>query len=184
MNIGQIFRIAVEALIAMAAHAAAQPENFAALVEGIRHFCDDLFVVALLAARLDVFRMVHRPEPERMAAVRLDDAVGGDAVAAVTRRAAELLRIVNLQQFFVGMADEDFLTAHRRFGQSHRLARAQVAGLAAVHQVDIFNVNLADLDGKVVELFLNSGQRLGGGFGDLVAQELVALSAQLGSFLI
>ena len=119
-----------------------------------------------------------------MAAVRLHDAVGGDAVAAMTRRAAELLRIVDLQQLFIGMTDEDFLTAHRRFGEGHRLARAQVAGLAAIHQVDVFHVNLADLDGKVVQLFLNSGQRLGGGFGDLVAQELVALSAQLGSFLI
>ena len=48
--------------------------------------------------------------------MRFDDAVGGDPVAAMAGSAAELLRIVNLQELFIRMADEHFLPAHGRFG--------------------------------------------------------------------
>ena len=47
------------------------------------------------------------------------------------------------------MAGEHRLAAHRRLGQRDRLARAQVAGFAAIHQVDILHVDLPDADIEV-----------------------------------
>ena len=139
--------------------------------------------MALLAAGFEVLAMMHRPKPERVAAVRLDDAVDGHAIAAVARRAAELLGIVNLQQFFIGMADENLFAAHGRLGQLHRLARAQMAGFAAVHQIDILDVDLTDRDGEIVHLLLQAGQRVGADIGNAVGKILVALRAQLGGGL-
>ena len=43
-----------------------------------------------------------------------------------------------------------------------------MAGFAAIHQIDILDVDLPDLEGKVIELLLNTGQCIGRGFGDLV----------------
>src|SRR5205809_437046 len=108
----------------MAAHAAAQAEDFAALVERVRHLGDNFLVVALLAAGLHILRMVHRPEPECMAPMRLDNTVGGDTVAAVTGRTAELLRVVDLQQLLVGMAGEHGLSAHGSLGERDRRSSA------------------------------------------------------------
>ena len=103
---GHLFRLAVETFVTMAAHAAAQAESFAPGVQRVRHFRDDLFDVALLAAGLEVFPMMHGPEPEFVTSVGLDGAIDCGAIAAVARRAAELLRIVDLQQLPIGMADE------------------------------------------------------------------------------
>ena len=65
--------------------------------------------------------------------MRLLDAGQGDAVAAMARRAAELLGIVDLQQLAVRMADEGLLASHGCFGQRDRLAYPHVAGFAAIH---------------------------------------------------
>ena len=85
------------------------------------------------------------------------------AVASMARRAAELFRIVDLQQFFVRMAGEYRLAAHRRLGDGHRLARSQVARFAAVHQVHILHVNLPYADIELIERVLHrrDGRRAG-----------------------
>src|SRR5438874_7588911 len=72
--------------------------------------------------------------------MRFFNACGGAAVALVTRRAAELLWIMNFQEVGARMAGEGLRVLVRFFaGQRHggrgdvdRLAYAQVAGLAAV----------------------------------------------------
>ncbi len=58
---GHFVGLAIEPVIAMAAHAAAQAEDFAPGVQRGSHFRDDLFHVALLASRFDVLLVVQRP---------------------------------------------------------------------------------------------------------------------------
>ena len=98
---GHLVGFAVEAFVAMAAHAAAQAENLAAGVERAGHLGDDFLGVALLAAGFDVLLVVQRPEPVFVVAVRLLDAGKRHAVAAVAGRAAELFGVVDLEQFLV-----------------------------------------------------------------------------------
>ncbi len=67
----RLVRVAVERLVPVAAHAPAQPENLAALVQRVRHLCDYFARVTLLAARLNVLLMMQRPQPELVVPVRL-----------------------------------------------------------------------------------------------------------------
>src|SRR5258708_11444424 len=106
--------------------------------------------MALLASSFEVLAMMHWPEPELVAPVRFFDAVLGRSIAAVAGSAAEIFGIVDLQQLFIWMTDENLFPAHRRLGQLHWLARARMAGFAAVHQNDILDVDLTDADGKVI----------------------------------
>jgi len=53
--------------------------------------------------------------------------------------------------FFVRMAAEYRLAAHRRLGNRDRLARPQMARFAAVHQIDILHVNLPYADIELIE---------------------------------
>src|SRR5262249_57946183 len=101
---GDFVRLAIEAFVPMAAHASAQTENLAALVQRVRHLRDGFARVALLAAGLDVLLMVQRPQPELVVPMRFFGARKRSPVAAVARRAAEALGIVNLQQLFVRMS--------------------------------------------------------------------------------
>src|SRR2546426_885120 len=105
-----------------------------------------------------------------MATVRFNDTVRRDTVAAMAGRAAELLRIVDLQQLLVRMADENLFSAHRCFRQRHRLAGTQVTRLAPVDQVDVLHVDLANLGRKTIQLSLYAGQSLRRSFLDLVRQ--------------
>jgi hypothetical protein len=81
------------------------------------------------------------------------DAGGGAAIALMTWRAAKFVRVVDLQKFGLGMADESLsifirpllsLGSHRRGGKLERLANSHVAGFAPVHDIGIGNVDLLD----------------------------------------
>ena len=79
----------------MASHAAPQPEDLTAGIQLVGHLGDDLLGVTLLASGFQIFLGVQRPQPVFVVAMRLLDAGQGHAIAAVARRAAELLRIVH-----------------------------------------------------------------------------------------
>src|SRR5581483_3460593 len=100
----QLVGVAIESFVAMAAHAAAQTEDFASGVECVGHLGYDFARVALLASGFGVLFGVHRPEPVLVIAVRFLHVVHCHAVPAVTGSAAEAFGIVNLQQFLVWMA--------------------------------------------------------------------------------
>ena len=108
--------------------------------------------VAGLAAGLDVRLRKHRPEPMLVVAVRLLNAGGRPAISLVTGRAAELVRIMGLQQLRFGMAGEGprivvglvALRRHRCRGQLDGLADPHVAGFAAIHNVGVGHVDLHD----------------------------------------
>src|SRR5512135_1087810 len=140
----QFFRLAVVALILVAAHAAALLEQELALADRLASVAADqhhVTGVAVLAARFYVLLGKQRPQPVLVRAVRLHHAGGGPAVALVAGAATELLRIMNVEQFHIRMADKRarvlvWLLSRRRHvrrGQLQRFADAQVAGLAAVH---------------------------------------------------
>ncbi len=115
--------------------------------------------------------MMQRPQPEFVVPVRLLHARKRRAVAAVARRAAELFRVVDLQQLLVRMAGEYLFAAHRRLGHAHRLARAQVARFAAVHQVHILHVNLPYPDIELVQRILHRRDGRRAGVGDAVRKD-------------
>ena len=101
--------------------------------------------VALLAARLNIFSVIQRPEPKLVPAMTFLDAAGRPAVAVVARSATKLLRIVNLQQLHPRVAGKGRFASHVRLSQRHGLPCAQVTGFAAVDQIHIRHVNLLDL---------------------------------------
>ena len=138
------FRLAIVVLEAVAAHAAAILEEFLAVAQhrGVIH--DHVHGVALLAAGLDIFQGVERPQPVFIIAVRLLNTFQRHAVAAVAGRTAEFLRVVEPQQFGVGVADKDLLSTHIFGGDDHRFANAGVAGLATIDNAGIGIIDLPD----------------------------------------
>ena len=144
----------------------------------VGHFGDDFLHVALLASGLNVLLVVHGPEPVFVIAVGLVHAGERRAVAAMAGCAAEILGVVDLQQFLIRVAGENLIAAHGRSRQHHRLARSQMAGFAAVHQVDVFDVDLADADVEAGERRRHGIEHHGAGVGDPVGKVLVALLAQ------
>ncbi len=94
----------------MAAHASALAEQIFAVVDRMQlHVAAGQHHVgrmAGLAARLRILFGIQRPQPVLVIPVRLLDAGGGASVALMAGRAAELVRIVNLQKFRLGMTDE------------------------------------------------------------------------------
>ena len=98
----QIFWLFVVSLISMAAVAATLAEKVLAGVDSFKlHVAagqDHVRRMAALASCLGIFFRIHRPEPVLVIAMSFFDAGGGAPVALVTRRAPELVRIVNLQQ--------------------------------------------------------------------------------------
>src|SRR5204862_1181753 len=135
---------------------------------------------ARLASGLEVLALMHRPKPKLVAAVRLDDAVLGRAISAVTGSTTEFFGIVDLQQLLIGMTDENLFPAHGSLGQFHGLARAEMTGFAAVHQIDVLDVDLADGAGEVIHLLHQAGKSVGADIDNAVGKILVALRAQLG----
>src|SRR6185369_4825106 len=103
-------------------------------------------------------------QPERIAAVTFFDAGGRAAIAAVTRRAAKLLRIVDLQQLFTGVTDErccqfvGYLAGatrgHVRSFDYERFTRAKVTNLAAINDPEIVHVNLMAEDCVIERLLV------------------------------
>ena len=85
-------------------------------------FGDHVGGVALLAAGVEIFGVVERPEPVLVAAVGLFDRVEGAAVAAVAGRAAEFFQRMDLQQLRVGMGGEGRILAvgHAQVGLGQR----------------------------------------------------------------
>src|ERR1700730_11624296 len=96
-----------------------------------------------LAASFHISAREQRPEPMLIVAMGFLDAGGGTSIALMARRAAELVRVMNLQKIGLGMTGERAGILVRLFtfgrhgcgGQLDRLANAQVARLAAIHDV-------------------------------------------------
>ena len=160
----------VEALELVAADAALFAVDLLGGVEHRRMLGDGIGGVALLAAGVVVLRIVERPEPVLVAAVRLFHGVERAAVAAVAGRAAEFFVRVELQQVGIGMAGEGSVVALGQaqigLGERHDDGHDQrigghVAGLAAIHQahaadvVDLrarrVDVDLAQLDVQILD---------------------------------
>src|SRR5579859_5690710 len=91
----------------MAAHASALAEEVFTVVDRVplhvsagQHHVGGM---AALTARLRILFGIQWPKPVFVISVRLLDAGGRAPVALMTGRAAELLRIVNLQQLRLGV---------------------------------------------------------------------------------
>ena len=135
----------VEALELVAADAALFAVELLGVVQHRSMLGDHVRGVALLAAGVVIFRIVERPEPVLVAAVRLFDRVERAAIAAVAGRAAKFFERMELQQVRIGMAGERRVLAlgqaeiglgQRHHHRNHQRIGAHVAGLAAVHQAD------------------------------------------------
>src|SRR5436305_6420215 len=103
----------------MASHAAAAPEEILTGIDGL-----ELDVAAgqhhvrrvtALASGLGVFFRKQWPEPVFVISVIFLNARGGATVALMAGGASELVRIVNLQQFRIGMAGERLCVFVRLF---------------------------------------------------------------------
>ena len=111
--------------------------------------------VALLATTFHVhsgrsrFRIgpvVERRQPVLVLAVGLFHAVELHAVAVVAWSTAELVRIMNPEQFWVGVAHKRTLTPHILCRDLNGFADSEMAGLAAVHHAGVRIVDLLDAD--------------------------------------
>src|SRR5579859_7403385 len=105
--------------------------------------------MALLAARIVVFRIIERPEPVLITPVSCLDAVERAAVSTVARRAAEFVERVPLEELLVRMTGErsvfTFLPAEIGLGQRQRRGNvvrvhAHVARLATVRETNAADV--------------------------------------------
>src|SRR5437588_6950241 len=95
----QVFRLFIVTLITMAAYAATLAKQILAFADGPTDVsaCEEhVGGVAGLATCFNVFFREQRPEPVLVMAVRFLNAGRGSTVALVTRRTAELLRVVPL----------------------------------------------------------------------------------------
>src|SRR5439155_2041265 len=95
---------------------------------------------------LGIGPVVERRQPVLVLAVRLFHAVELHAVAVVAWSTAELIRIMNPEQLWVGVAHKRTLTAHVLCRDLNRLADTEMAGLAAVHHPKVRIVDLLDGD--------------------------------------
>ena len=139
----------------MTAHATALAEEVFAVVDGLplhiaahQHHVGSM---AVLATRFCVLLGKQRPQPVLVVSMRFLRARGRASVSLMAGRAAELLRIVNPQQFGLRMAHQRIgvfirllltFRRHRRRSDFQRLARVHVAGFAAVDDIGICNVDL------------------------------------------
>ena len=90
----------------MAANATALIKKILAEIQRIGTLRHAIVGVTHLAAGFGVLFMKQRMQPEWILPVRLLDAGSGAAVTPVTSRAAEFLRVVNLQEFLARVADK------------------------------------------------------------------------------
>src|SRR5207253_9657352 len=152
-GIRQRVRFSIESFHAMTAHAAALIEEILAQIECVRALGYAIVCMAHLASRFGVLFMKQRVQPEWILAMRFHDAGRGAAVTAVTSRTAELLRIVNLQEFFAGMTDKSVRrivqlplarAGGRHIGRVYceRLTRPQVTNLATVYDRKLVDFDL------------------------------------------
>ena len=98
--------LTIETFVTMTTHATALLKKVAAKVQcsgALRHA---IARVTLLAARFGVLLLKHRPQPETMASVTFDLARSCTPVAPVTTGTTKLLRVVDLQDLPVWMADK------------------------------------------------------------------------------
>src|SRR5260370_13884333 len=109
--------------------------------------------MARLASGLGIFFGEQWPEPVLVVAVRFLGGRGGAAIALMARGASELVGIVDFEQLWLGMADESVrvlvgllfaLGCHSSGRDLHGLARAHVAGFAAVDNVGFSDIDLDD----------------------------------------
>src|SRR5208282_888895 len=114
----------VEALEAVATDAAALAVELFAFVQRVGVLGDHVGRVALLAARVEIRAIVKRPEPVFVPPVPARDGIEGASIAAVARRATELLKRVNLQKVGIGMAGVRRIVAlrHAEIGFGYRQA--------------------------------------------------------------
>src|SRR5450755_2915783 len=75
-------------------------------VERVRALSHAIVGMTHLTTRFGVLFVKHRMQPKRILAMRLHYAGGRAAVAAMARRTAKLLRIVDLQKLLARMADK------------------------------------------------------------------------------
>src|SRR5262245_57539756 len=116
----------------MAAHAAAMTEGLLTTVEDVGMFEDEIRSVTLVATRLNIVFPIQWPQPELISSVGLRNGGRRHAVPIVARRAAEALRVMNLQEFLGRMADKD-LFANILLRNRNGLADAKVTGFAAIY---------------------------------------------------
>src|SRR5262249_16237709 len=105
-RIGERIGLTIERFHPMAAHTAPLIEQILGGGGGVGALRHGIVCVAHLAAGLGVLFMEQWVQPERILAVRLNDAGRSAAVAAVTRRATELVGIVDLQEFLARVTDK------------------------------------------------------------------------------
>ena len=178
----QILRFLVIAFVAMTAHASALAEEILAFAESPADIIADQHYVrgvADLTARFEIAPREDGPEPVLVGAVGLLDTGGGAAIALVARRAAELVRVVNLQEIAFRMAGEGprvfirlfAFQGHGSGGEVHWFANAHVAGFAAVDDIGtvlpddigivLADVDLADFRGQGLHAVLQVGELRG-----------------------
>ena len=142
----QQIRLAIETFVAMATHATTFGEQVAS---EIQHFGALSYAIArmtLLATGFSVLFLKHGPQPEAVTAVSLGVVGCGAAVTPVTTRAAKFLRIMNLEDFAVWMADKSPGKAVRFFAWS---IRRQIRGLYIERLSDSCVTDFAAIDDVV-----------------------------------
>src|SRR5204863_3543664 len=85
------------------------PEQIFAFADIPSHVAADQHHVGCvtgLATRFGILFGEERPQPVLVSSVTFLHAGGGAAIALMTRRAAKFIRIVDLQKFGLGMANE------------------------------------------------------------------------------
>src|SRR5207249_10429599 len=120
----QIFGFLVVAFETVTAHAAALAEKILAFADHPADVVgndDHIGGMANLTACFEVSTRKYRPELVFIIAMRLFNAGGGAPIALVARRAAELVRIVNLQELGFRRSEEHTSELQSRFDLVCRL---------------------------------------------------------------
>src|SRR5215471_798838 len=143
----------------MTTDTAALVKEIFAEIKSIRALRHPVVRVTHLAARFGVLSMKKRMQPEGIKAVRFHDTGSRAPIAAVTGRAAEFFRIMDLEQLFprvthksVGQIVRLFAgTIRRKVGcfNCQRLASPQVTNLTAIDNAVFVNADLMTQDGVV-----------------------------------
>src|SRR5206468_742690 len=132
-------------------HATSMPVNLLPGIEDAGMLKDQIASMTLLATCLNVIFSIQRPEPKLVPPVSLCDRGCCHTVSIVAWSTAKPLRIMNLQDFFGGMADKN-LFANILLRDGDWLTGAEVARFASIYQIYLFHVDLLDLDIKMLHL--------------------------------
>ncbi len=172
----QLFVLIVEALESMATDTSFFPVELLCVVQNRSVLGDHIRSVALLAPGLEVLRIIQRPEPVFVPAMRLLNGVKRAPVPAVARRAAKFFQGMIFHHVLIGVACIRRVLAlvqaqvgfrHRHRHGHDQWIRSEMAGLAAVDQSGAaqvierraggVHVDLAELD---IEFFHAPGEGL------------------------